>query len=125
MDEKTGVDSVVYEHYRPVFRHPKSMDEPYPTRGLPDDLWLLRYCKPGKNKDGERYGGFTLEDSLAQDLLGDMQPHPKGGKTVCVVTLEDGETKLVGVAYCSWADNFNYKLGRDIARGRALAQLGG
>ena len=43
------------------------------------------------------------------------QAIPKG--TVCYI--RDGEKTAVGIALCSDSDNFSYKLGRQIAFGRA------
>ena len=51
------------------------------------------------------------------------QPHGRGGITYCQL-VEDGEVVAQGVAYCSPKDNFCYRVGRDIARGRAEKQLG-
>lgn len=42
-----------------------------------------------------------------------------GGRTHCKLTLPDG-TEIFGVAECSGRDQYNKKIGRDIALGRAL-----
>lgn len=42
----------------------------------------------------------------------------QGGMTACTITV-NGED-FVGEAVCSFSDNFNYKIGRAIAHGRAL-----
>jgi len=47
------------------------------------------------------------------------QPSTKGGKTECHLVLED-DSEIVGIAECSLQDNFNYKIGRQIAFGRAV-----
>lgn len=47
------------------------------------------------------------------------QPLPKGGLTVVEITTPEGET-LTGVAECSVKDQFNRKIGLNIALGRAL-----
>lgn len=49
--------------------------------------------------------------------------HSKGGMTEVFVTLSDGREAL-GHALCSRKDNFNRKIGRNIALGRALKELG-
>jgi hypothetical protein len=49
-------------------------------------------------------------------------PTCKGGKTLCVIRLTDGR-HVVGYAFCSKEDNFEYRIGRQIARGRAEKQL--
>lgn len=47
------------------------------------------------------------------------QPSTKGGKTECHLVLED-DSEIVAVAECSLQNNFNYKIGRQIAFGRAV-----
>lgn len=51
-------------------------------------------------------------------------PYERGGHTVCTIR-DDEDNKILGVgaATCSMSDNFNYKIGRDIARGRAEKKL--
>ena len=51
-----------------------------------------------------------------------FEPHSKGGRTVCVVTMQSG-TVFSAHADCSLADNFNYKRGREISFGRVLKML--
>lgn len=46
-------------------------------------------------------------------------PHNKGGKTVVTVTTPTGQV-LHGTAICANRDNFNKKLGVQIALGRAM-----
>lgn len=48
-------------------------------------------------------------------------PHSRGGAVSCTL-LKDGEVFATGVSICSMADNFNYRVGREIAYGRALAE---
>lgn len=48
------------------------------------------------------------------------QPSGRGGYTICYVYNPDGELVSTGMAHCSKQDHFCYRLGRDIARGRAL-----
>lgn len=54
-------------------------------------------------------------------------PETKGGKTEVIIQVfdEHGDplAKFVGVALCSMKDNFCYRIGREIAFGRALKQL--
>lgn len=54
-------------------------------------------------------------------------PTTKGGKTEVTIQVfdehDDPVIKFVGVANCSMKDNFCYKLGREIALGRATKQL--
>lgn len=53
--------------------------------------------------------------------------HEKGGKTEVAIDVfdEHGDplARFVGVALCSMKDNFCYKLGREIAMGRAFKQF--
>ena len=44
---------------------------------------------------------------------------PYGGVTECHLVLEDN-SEIVGISECSMQDNFNYKIGRQIAFGRAV-----
>ena len=53
----------------------------------------------------------------------DVDVYERGGITYCQL-VEDGEVVAQGVAYCGLKDNFCYRVGRDIARGRAEKQLG-
>lgn len=45
-------------------------------------------------------------------------PSGNGGVTACRLVLDTGE-EIVGIAHCNPTDNFNYRLGRRIALGRA------
>jgi len=51
------------------------------------------------------------------------QPKNNGGYTVCDLCNEDGDVLVVRIAECSPKDQFCYRTGRDIARGRALKAL--
>lgn len=51
-----------------------------------------------------------------------LKPLPTGGQTVAELHLNDGRI-ITGIANCSKSDNFSRKIGRNIAIGRALAQL--
>lgn len=54
----------------------------------------------------------------------DFEPSPFGGQTVVEIVDSDGKELLaVGQSHCSQLDQFNYKLGRKIAFGRALKIL--
>ena len=46
------------------------------------------------------------------------KPASRGGMTECVIYDESGN-RYEGTAYCSLSDNFNYKVGREIAFQRA------
>lgn len=49
--------------------------------------------------------------------------HPRGGATF-VKLIENGEVVAEGEAWCSDKDNYNKRLGRTIAEGRARKRLG-
>ena len=48
-----------------------------------------------------------------------------GGATVAIMPQEDRKTALISVSRCGPMDNFNKKIGRDIAAGRLNAYLAG
>lgn len=97
---------VTYEHYRV------------------SDIAALEYPLRGKPKinDVHAYSrkiGFL--DRALQDL--ECKPLPRGGLTVCTIFLDDEDRTVSGDAYCSLADNFNYRIGRRISYGRAMKEL--
>ena len=47
------------------------------------------------------------------------QPTCKGGRTICYLVLSN-DNMVCGYADCSEKDNFSYKIGRQIAYGRAM-----
>lgn len=53
--------------------------------------------------------------------------HPRGGMTIAFIHdashTGDDELRAVGRAYCNPVDNYSRRIGRDIARGRALTAL--
>ena len=49
-------------------------------------------------------------------------PHPKGGRIECYLYKDDVMIST-GTAVCSMSDNFCYRIGREIALGRALKKL--
>jgi hypothetical protein len=49
----------------------------------------------------------------------DWKPTERGGMTTCRIVDNDGRVVGMGAVYCSMADNFCYRLGREIAWGRA------
>ena len=50
--------------------------------------------------------------------------HSKGGKTIAHIYDVNDKLVATGIAECSNNDNFNYRIGRDIALGRALKTAG-
>ncbi len=49
--------------------------------------------------------------------------HARGGSTTIEVTTPDKQTSVFGKSICSMDDNFNRRVGNEIALGRALQQL--
>ena len=113
----------VYEHYRV----PRSTVRNFPVNDIKayidhaaqryDDDYRRRYLIPA-----------SLRDAGAPAYLHGREPATRGGKTVCKVLRWDAEEDcwtLVarGVARCSLKDQFNYEIGRRIAKGRALKQM--
>jgi hypothetical protein len=48
---------------------------------------------------------------------------PKGGFTTIEITTPDKQSTVLGKSICSLGDNFNRRLGNEIALGRALQQI--
>lgn len=49
----------------------------------------------------------------------EWEPSTKGGHTICIIVGENNK-EYAGFSVCSDKDTFNYKVGREIAFGRAL-----
>ena len=64
-------------------------------------------------------GGLELLDQVDAP---DCRPDPRGGLTVVDIILDDGRT-YTGTATCSMRDNYNKRIGRAIAIGRALKDM--
>ncbi len=82
---------IIYEHYRYPKTYSQNGDDDY------HPYFIYRYKRNFKP----------------------FNPSGKGGMTICCIVLSNGD-EYVGYARCNLADNFNYKLGRRIALGRAL-----
>ena len=52
------------------------------------------------------------------------QPLHTGGATEASIVNEEGEIVAMGLSLCSERENFNKKIGRDIAKGRAFKSWG-
>lgn len=74
-----------------------------------------------------KYNPNVLEYKCKRYMRGVTQwkPHEHGGATLCLVFGNGDESLAWGLAFCCMKDNFSYRLGREIARGRALAALKG
>ena len=73
----------------------------------------------GKPRESVRY--YRGTGFLKPNAFG--IPASRGGMTICTIVNDEGEKLAFGYARCSFADNFNYKTGRDIAVGRAEKEL--
>ena len=98
---------VVYKHYRrpPTISQAREMREPW----IPNEVET--FC--GRHGLAYHY----------QPGNGNGEPSPRGGYTFCYVYDQDKNLVSMGLAECSPKDSFNYKIGRDISRGRALKTL--
>jgi hypothetical protein len=95
---KPSIVKVLYKHYR--------MGE-YEYDEL---AWLRDTNRKPQSGELKRYEKrFTWFDP----------PSNKGGMTECVLVLDNNET-IVGVSTCSLADNFSYRIGRELAYERAV-----
>ena len=66
--------------------------------------------------------GFFIE--APRGAMGEAAPDAHGGGTLCEIFLGDALV-AAGESYCSERDNFCRKIGRDIAFGRAVAEMTG
>lgn len=102
------------EEYDVRFMHFRAPEwDSFNQRGAPDPKDLEYYS---------RQFGWGAE-VLFQPFLEGVAPCPRGGATLCF--LDAGDTGAVGVALCSWGDNFCYERGRKIAYDRAVLALQG
>lgn len=58
-----------------------------------------------------------------QKGISDWEPGSNGGLVCCFIRNGNGELIAGGEAWCHPRDVFNYRIGRDISRGRALKAL--
>ena len=87
-----------YKHYRIS----NLFESEAPRKGRPGSNILCRYYTRGHNT---------------------IVPLPRGGKTICEIFNQKNALIASGEAHCSMRDNFNYRIGRRIAQGRAMDQL--
>ena len=87
------------------FRIPEVFDTP--KKGTPTSRDLIRYFRG---------------DGFEEPYVKDVSPLSKGGRVYCSIGEETG-IGAFGISNCSFSDNFCYKIGREIALGRAKKQL--
>ena len=93
---------IIVEHYRAFLGYKQGMRGPTPS------WWTGRY------KRGIGFEAFHWK----------LKPSARGGMTIVYICDKPGSEPLAkGVAICSWSDNYCYKIGYQIALGRAIKQL--
>lgn len=69
----------------------------------------------------------VMHERIFKDVMKFSGPsselNARGGKTTIEVTTPDKSITVSGESVCSKDDNFDHKIGNQIALGRALAQL--
>lgn len=95
------------------FRIPNSILEGDES-GIPHPNELFYYS---------RAFGWGITGGLEEEPSAD--PSPRGGATICYVETDDGKTGALGIALCSFSDNFSYERGRKIAFNRAILRFQG
>lgn len=87
------------------------------AKGAPPDKALCLYNRHDK--------GFSINSYWGKLLIAEnIRPYARGGKTIVTITDDNGEKICEGIAVCSMRDNFSYKLGAEIAFGRAIDAYG-
>jgi hypothetical protein len=94
-----------FSHYR-VPKYPGFV---YPKRGKPSKYDVSPYS---------RSAGWISTDIFEED---NIKPLERGGMTFCEIVDDEGIVIANGISRCSFSDNFNYRMGRNIAGGRAMA----
>lgn len=85
------------------------------------EITHLRYAYHGKYQGLDFVSGPDTLKNL--DENGNHTVYPRGGKTVCQIFDDEGQLLASAAANCSLNDNYNKRLGRMIAEGRAKAAL--
>lgn len=66
----------------------------------------------------------TRRQKVIPKLMGNAyEVSPRGGSTTIELTTPDKQQTVIAKSVCSLEDNFNRKMGNEIAIGRALKQL--
>ena len=83
-----------------------------------------KYGLPKKGKPIKEYlYPYERGKGFAHIYMTQFLPTSKGGRVVCYIANNNTWATAAGIADCSYADNFCYKIGREIALGRAKKQL--
>lgn len=99
-------------NYRFVYKHFRFVDVPQTSR-------LPTYTAPARDRFKGRHGiAYWFTRSVSKWI-----PTGNGGYTACIVYDQDGNKLAESVAECSPKDQFCYRIGREIAKGRALDYL--
>jgi hypothetical protein len=102
------------ERYRFVYKHYRPLEVLYDLSIFPTDM------HPIDKMFQRRCGGFLFH---YQRGISKWTPNTNGGTTFCFVFQGD-RAVAHGIAECSIKDAFCYRIGREIAKGRALKLLG-
>ena len=98
-------NSLTFEHWRVVPSFAQGI------KGRPHPSSLMRWSR--------KMGWLNNDGTMVKTgLFHTMKPFERGGQTLCLLTNSEGIALHVSVAHCSMSDHYNYKMGRDIARGR-------
>lgn len=109
---------IFYQHFRRARENPLSPLEATTTLGM--FYHIISMGQELRVRCEKLAGGRLYHYQRGKSK---WEPHTKGGLTVC--SIWDGDSSLLGrgFAVCSKRDAFCYRIGREIARGRALKAL--
>lgn len=109
------------QELRPIFRHwriPTANDSmAQHSKGRPPQASMYRYSR------GTGFVTVSSRNPHRLVLHVGVVPRARGGMTQCLFINNAGTVIAAGRAMCSMSDNFNYRVGRDIALERATHNL--
>jgi len=112
LNQTNGMVNKMESDYKTKFQYFRIPDiYELPDKGKPEVYHLSLY---------ERGNGFIDENATTSRTV---PPTSKGGHVTCRILDNNGDLIAYGNANCSYADNFCYRIGREIALGRAKKQL--
>ena len=124
MEETNDIDDPDECQYRIIYRHYRLPAWLNLTRATPKVI--IANSERWTNRGWMFMNAATKAVAFSRPYPGSSSaPAGKGGYTECVVLDEGGAEVAVGVAVCSLKDSFEYKVGRDLALGRAMEKLYG
>lgn len=84
-------------------------------------VWPANHYTAQRTGSPSRHALFHWQRGGDNPEWSERKPYPRGGRTIC--TIEIGSQTATGEAACSMSDQFCYRTGRRIARGRAVSAL--